>query len=103
MSGNGEAAMGLAYHGQAAPWLIPSVDLARRNGETNVYGGAEAWLFQDALGLRAGANRDEGAAGISYYQRLKDSFGFRLDYGFTFPYRIEGSDGSHRLAVTLYF
>jgi len=65
--------------------------------------GVESWLFNNTLGLRGGVNRDEAAAGMSYYQRLGDRYGMRLDYGFTVPFFVEGSGGSHRLALTLYF
>ena len=53
--------------------------------------------------MRAGANRDEGAAGISYYQTFGKKTGFRLDYSFTVPYYIQDTSGSHRLQLTVYF
>lgn len=95
--------LGLTYQHPQAPWLVPSLDLARRDGETNVFGGAESWLFGNTLGLRAGGNRDEAAMGASYYQSVGKSFGFRLDYGFTVPFSVEGTSGSHRFQATMYF
>jgi hypothetical protein len=63
----------------------------------------ESWLFHDAIGLRTGVNRDEAAAGLSFYQAVGKSFGFRLDYGFTIPFYVEGTGGSHRVQATVYF
>ena len=98
-----EYRLGLAYQSKQMPWLVPALDLTRRDGVTGVNGGVESWLFHDALGLRAGANRDEAAAGISYYQSLSKKTGFRLDYSFTVPYFVQNSAGSHRLQLTVYF
>jgi hypothetical protein len=95
--------LGLAYQSRQRPWLVPALDFTRRNHVTGVHGGVESWLFGDTLGLRAGGNRDEAAAGLSYYQAVSKSFGFRLDYGFTIPFHIEGTSGSHRVQGTVYF
>jgi len=95
--------LGLAYQHTQMPWFVPAFDLTRRNGVTGIHGGAESWLFGNTLGLRAGGNRDEAAAGISYYQSVKNNFGFRVDYGFTVPFFVEDTNGSHRFQVTLYF
>jgi hypothetical protein len=98
-----EYRLGFAYQGKQTPWLVPALDLTRSAGVTGVSGGLESWLFNDALGLRAGANRDEASAGISYYQTLGKKTGFRLDYSFTVPYYVQDSAGSHRLQLSLYF
>ena len=95
--------LGAAYQSRQMPWLVPALDITRRAGVTGVSGGAESWLFGDTLGLRAGANRDEAAAGISYYQAFGKKMGFRLDYSFTVPYYVQDAAGSHRLQVTVYF
>jgi len=95
--------LGLAYQSQQRPWLVPALDLVRRDGVNDAHAGLESWLFHDTLGLRAGVNRDEGAAGLSYYQAVNKNFGFRLDYGFTVPFYVEGTSGSHRIQATLYF
>lgn len=95
--------LGLAYQQNQMPWFVPVFDLSHRNRQMGYYGGAESWLFGNTLGLRAGANRDEASAGISYYQSVKKNFGFRLDYGFTVPFFVEDTNGSHRFQVTLYF
>src|SRR6185295_7675345 len=63
-----EGRLGLAYQSKQRPWLVPAFDVSTRDGVTGVHGGLESWLFHDALGLRAGGNNNEGAAGISYYQ-----------------------------------
>jgi len=98
-----EGRLGLAYQSKQMPWLVPALDITRRDSVTGVNGGLESWLFNDALGLRAGANNNEGSAGISYYQALSKKTGFRLDYSFTVPFSVEGTSGSHRLQLTVYF
>jgi len=98
-----EYRLGLAYQSRLHPWVVPALDLTRRNGVTGVYGGAESWVLNDSLGLRAGANQDEGTAGVSYYQTLGKKTGFRLDYSFSIPYYVQDTAGSHRLQVTVYF
>jgi hypothetical protein len=95
--------LGAAYQSRQVPWLVPSLDVVRRAGETDLQGGVESWLFQDTLGLRAGANQQEGSAGISYYYAANKKFGLRLDYGVSIPYYIAGTSGSQRLALTVYF
>ena len=95
--------LGLAYQNRQRPWLVPALDVTRRNGVTGVSGGFESWLFNDTLGLRVGGNRDEATAGLSYYQAINRKIGFRLDYGFAVPFYVEGTSGSHRLAATVYF
>jgi hypothetical protein len=98
-----ELRAGIAYQSAKLPWLVPDIDVVRRNGVTGIHGGLESWLFHEMLGLRAGANKEEASAGLSYYQRVGKNFGFRLDYGFTVPFYIEDSGGSHRVQGTIYF
>jgi hypothetical protein len=98
-----EGRLGFAYQSKQRPWLVPALDLTTRSGVMGVNGGLESWLFHDTLGLRAGGNNNEGSAGISYYQPLSKKTGFRLDYSFTAPFSVEGTTGSHRLQLTVYF
>jgi hypothetical protein len=98
-----EGRLGLAYQSKQMPWLVPALDLTRQAGVTGVDAGVESWLFHDTVGLRAGVNRDEGSAGVSYYQSLSKKLGFRIDYSFTIPYYVEGSSGSHRFQMSVYF
>ncbi len=98
-----ETRLGLAYQSQQYHWFVPALDISRRDGRTGIYGGAESWLFNDVLGLRAGGNRDEAAMGLSYYQAFGKKLGFRLDYGLTVPYFVSDTTGSHRLQITIYF
>jgi len=95
--------LGVAYQDRLRPWLVPALDLTRRDGVNDAHAGVESWLFHDVLGLRAGVNRDEGAAGVSYYQAVGKRVGFRLDYAFTMPFYVEGTAGSHRLQASVYF
>jgi hypothetical protein len=94
---------GMAYQARQMQWLVPALDIVQRDGSTSVGAGLESWLRHNTLGLRAGVNRDEGAAGLSYFQPLGRNYGMRLDYGFTIPFFVEGSAGSHRVALSLYF
>jgi hypothetical protein len=94
---------GTAYQNRQMPWLVPALDVSLRNGIFNTMGGIESWLFGETLGLRAGGNNDEAAAGLSYYQPLGKKFGFRLDYGFTVPFYVQDTNGSHRFQITVYF
>ncbi len=95
--------LGLAYQANQMPWLVPAFDVTRRRGETGYHGGLESWLFGNTLGLRAGGNKNEASAGLSYFQSVNKKFGFRLDYGFTIPFQVEDTNGSHRFQATLYF
>jgi hypothetical protein len=95
--------LGFAYQSGSLPWFVPALDLSRQDGVNNINAGAESWLFHDTIGVRAGINRDEASTGLSYYQAVGGHRGFRLDYSFTFPYYVEGTSGSHRLALTVYF
>jgi hypothetical protein len=98
-----ELRVGIAYQSRQRLWLVPDIDFVRRNGVNSVHAGVESWLFQEKIGLRTGVNREEASAGLSYYQALGKSFGFRLDYGFTVPFYVEGTSGSHRAQATIYF
>jgi hypothetical protein len=95
--------LGLAYRSRKVPWLVPALDVTRRNRVNGLFGGVESWLFRDALGVRVGGNKEEATAGLSYYQAFGAKLGFRLDYGFAVPFYVEGSNGSHRLAMSVYF
>jgi len=95
--------LGFAYQSRLHPWIVPTMDFTRTNGVTGVNGGIECWLFHDALGLRAGGNNDEADAGISYYQALSKKFGFRLDYSFSAPFYVNGTNGTNRVQASVYF
>ena len=98
-----EYRLGFAYQSKMRPWLVPALDLTRRDGVSEADAGVESWLFHDTLGLRAGVGRDSGSAGISYYQTINKKLGFRFDYGFQMPFYVQGSAGNQRLALTVYF
>src|SRR5205823_3000470 len=70
-----ELRLGVAYQAKDLPWLVPALDITRRDGSTGVAAGVESWLLRNTLGLRAGVNRDEGAAGLSYFQKLGRNYG----------------------------
>lgn len=98
-----ELRLGAAYQSRQMPWLVPALDLTRRDGVTGVNGGIESWLFHDTVGLRAGANNNEGSAGVSYYQTVGKRLGFRIDYSFTMPFYVQDTSGSHRFQMSVYF
>jgi len=95
--------LGVAYQSSARPWLVPALDVTTQAGVLGMNAGMESWFFHEALGLRAGVNRDEGTAGISYYVKAGQKGGFRLDYSFAAPFYVEGTSGSHRMQMTVYF
>lgn len=64
--------------------------------------GMEARFFRDLIAVRAGTTSEQASAGLGFaYQRPEAPIGVQLDYAFAWPYRILGTDGSHRLGLTL--
>jgi hypothetical protein len=98
-----EYRLGFAYQSKMHPWLVPALDLTRRDDVYEADAGIESWLFHDTLGLRVGVGRDAASAGISYYQTISKRLGFRFDYGFQMPFYVQGTAGNQRLALTAYF
>lgn len=92
----------------------PSFDFTFRNDKVrgkrdiNVHFGLETWLLND-VGLRAGANLYELAAGASYCFKEQD-VELQLDYAFRYPMPfqftqapITNTTGSHQFSLSLRF
>lgn len=78
-------------------------DYAHRDDVTTLKGGVEAWLLNRMVGLRAGANSTAGTFGFTYNHKISATFGLSLDYGFSFPFFLKETFGSHRVAVGVRF
>ncbi|MBN1622310.1 MAG: hypothetical protein JW871_06940 [Endomicrobiales bacterium] len=94
-----ETRIGLAY---TFPWFISSLDVGSRDKYTTVYFGVESNPFFNSILVRGGANSNEINLGFGYIFLLKD-FGIDIDYAFRWPLYIEGSNGSHRVSLSLQF
>ena len=80
--------------------LLGAMDFTQRNGISDIRLGAEGWFFKKLLGLRLGTTADQFTTGASFSLGIKQSnLDLRLDYAFAYPYGIQATWGSHRLAV----
>jgi len=83
--------------------VTSSLDVSYRDGVCNLYIGGESYLFNRALGLRAGGNFRELCLGFGYVNNSLRKLGLEIDYSFRMPLEIQGSYGSHRIGMTLKF
>jgi outer membrane protein OmpA-like peptidoglycan-associated protein len=82
--------------------LTGALDVTFRKEIWNYCFGAELWMLQRQIGVRAGLNTDEFSAGVSYRPNLpKLALGVQLDYAFTYAYQVEDTAGTHRLGLTM--
>ena len=85
-------------------FLTFAFDTTFRNGDINVYSGAEKWFLNRTFGVRAGLGVGSRrfsnlALGASYAKYL-----FQFDYAFLYPLSgIRDTYGSHRISLTLRF
>jgi len=85
-------------------FLTFAFDTTFRNGDINVYSGAEKWFSNRTFGVRAGLGVGSRrfsnlALGASYAKYL-----FQFDYAFIYPLSgIRDTYGSHRISLTLRF
>lgn len=85
-------------------FLTFAFDTTFRNGDVNVYSGAEKWFSNRTFGVRAGLGVGSRrfsnlALGASYAKYL-----FQFDYAFLYPLSgIRDTYGSHRISLTLRF
>ncbi len=85
-------------------FLTFALDTTFRNGDVNVYSGAEKWFSNRTFGVRAGLGVGSRsfsnlALGASYTKYL-----FQFDYAFLYPLSgIRDTYGSHRISLTLRF
>lgn len=105
-----EGRIGIKYEHCAEKYVFtPALDISFRlqdwgddTSKFNIFGGCEIWIINGLLGLRAGANVNEFAAGFSICPDLK-IMGIQIDYAFAMPVQVAETQGSHRLALTLKF
>ncbi|MFH1369456.1 MAG: UPF0164 family protein [Elusimicrobiota bacterium] len=65
--------------------------------------GAEFWIFNKTIGLRAGGGTREASAGTSFQFDIAKDFSIRFDYAVNFPFYLTGSSGSHRGSFSVKF
>ena len=94
-------AVGFAYQDLRFRLFNPTVDIARRAGLTTVTFGVEGWMLKDSLGFRAGGNSDEIGGGLGYQFKLNDAMKMRIDYSLLWPLNVGGTNGNHRVSLTL--
>jgi outer membrane protein OmpA-like peptidoglycan-associated protein len=81
--------------------LLVTAEYSQRQSEMNVNAGAEAWLFNGVLALRAGANLDQLTAGLGFRFGWNDQpLGLELDYAFAYPLQVVNTS-SHRLGLLI--
>lgn len=91
--------------GAAYRWtpITPLFDVKIRDGNTRFSLGAESWLFEENLGIRAGFNTTEATVGLSFAGIRSDVLGLNLDYSFILPLKIQESSGSHRISLGIWW
>jgi hypothetical protein len=97
-----EYRFGLAYQDESLPYFTPTFDLWSRSSVTTALGGWEGWFMKNTVGLRAGANSNEFGGGLSLQYPLL-GMNLRLDYSVLAPFLVQGSNGSHRISLTVDF
>jgi hypothetical protein len=96
-------ALGVAYQDPAMPLVNPSVEISRRDGRNVVSGAFESLIAKNTLALRMGGNEDQIGAGVGYKFSLFRSLDLRLDYALIWPFKVEGTNGTHRISITSSF
>ena len=76
-----------------------SVAVSYRNEVVNIMGGTELWLRKRSVAVRCGGNFNEIAAGASYLYAIRPGLYLETHYAYTFPFKITGTSGSHRLSM----
>lgn len=94
-----ETRLGVAYKFLG---ITSSLDVGYRDKDTNVYFGMEKYITEGNLPFRVGLNKNEADAGFGYSFAVKGTK-FLVDYAFSWPLQIQGSNGSHRLSLSLKF
>lgn len=98
-----EYRLGIALDSPSYSRLTPSIEWSNRNGTQRWMGGAESWLMNRTLGLRAGFNSREFGGGFSYKFRASNALALQIDYTFLVPLYVEDTTGSHRVSLTARF
>lgn len=105
-----QAVVGLAYTWEALDALLTTADIAAQDGIWKFLLGAEKWFYGRRLGVRAGLGGysagesygwNDASAGCSYAWPAGRSH-ICADYAFVVPLAgIEGTAGSHRIAISM--
>lgn len=89
--------------------FLLAADISYRNqpdesdqNKLNVHIGSEVWLVERLLGLRLGGNFRGIGAGFSVHKDFT-SLTLRIDYSMLVPTAVQGTAGSHRIALTCSF
>lgn len=104
-----ENAFGVSWYQETLPYLhLPyftiACDLVFRESEFTPRIGAETWLIDGSLALRAGGREEELNFGFGYEFTFSNLSSIALDYALGFPLGgIEGSYGSHFVALSFKF
>ncbi len=98
-----EYRLGLALESPTYKMLTPSLEWSSRNGTQRWMGGAESWLLNRTMALRAGFNSREFGGGFSYKFRASAMLAMQIDYTFLMPLYVEDTSGSHRVSLTARF
>lgn len=98
-----EMRFGAAYDDPNTFFVSPSIDVVSRDGDVNIQTGVERYFFDNKLGLRMGGHKRQVGCGVSFYHKLNETLTAGFDYGFAWPLQVEGTTGSHRTSLTIYF
>lgn len=94
---------GVAYQDNDLPYFTPTLDLGSRSGVTRVAAGWEGWFARNTVGLRLGGNLYEFGGGIGLQYPLFGRMVWRLDYSILAPFQVQGSNGTHRVSLSIDF
>lgn len=93
-----EYAIGLSTH-PVKKFFLAGFDLKYKNEELTYHTGLELYFIHHLLVPRIGFNDNEIAAGLGII--IPTIFHFNFDYGFSYPYSIEGTYGSHKISLII--
>ncbi len=82
--------------------VTPALDINYRNKDINYYVGLET-KFSPIFALRMGYNPQEASLGVGLNPFVGDTFGIKFDYALLWPLEVEGTSGSHRVSLGIYF
>lgn len=83
--------------------LTLAFDLSLRDDKTDWRAGAEYWMRDETLGVRAGAHTSAITAGFTTLLPGWRRMGLFLDYAFSLPLYVDDTAGSHRAALGVLF
>ncbi len=101
-----ENVIGLAYYNEKLPFLkLPyfttALDVATRDGVSDIRFGVETWLFDGKFAIRSGGSQEDVTFGLGYEIKFGEKTKLIVDYSFAWPLQVENSTGSHRFGLSL--